>query len=193
MLVLGLASAASAVTATIEVTASDGDVDNIAIGDTLTLSATADFVTLAFGFRYITDDVSTTPTDLTGTMAAASIHGNLAMNPKDGTGYFVGAGNVLMDSTGDNADGLAAGCMPGIIGNPVPIGEVVFSFPYTVTNDAALEGTWITISYGGASGWLKENVTNIKSTPADTSFYVVPEPMTIALLGLGGLFLRRRR
>jgi len=191
MLVLVFASSATANTVTIAVTASTGDMDNIMPGDVLTLSCTADFATLAFGFRLITDDAPLTPTDLTGAMAAATINASLPMNVKDGSLYLVGAGNVLMDSTGAATDGLAAGCMPNIMGNPVPAGQVVFSFPYTVSSDMGA-GT-INISYGGALGWLKENVTNLKTTPSDTGINVVPEPMTVALLGLGGLFLRRRK
>jgi hypothetical protein len=58
-------------------------------------------------------------------------------------------------------------------------------------------GTQYTMDFGGTTG--QTGVLNLflgpnYTTPADTTTYtIVPEPMTIVLLGLGGLLLRRRK
>lgn len=57
-------------------------------------------------------------------------------------------------------------------------GTVAFTFTATETTDIVWGGTWDGVDMGGVVGGTVN---------------VVPEPMTMALLGLGGLFLRRRK
>ena len=56
----------------------------------------------------------------------------------------------------------------------------------------AAAGDWYTVTYSGHVGDALdvENVQN--AYHSEGTIYVTPEPMTIALLGLGGLLLRRR-
>lgn len=70
------------------------------------------------------------------------------------------------------------------IGTPMPTDKVIVSFSFHVPELPA--STYIDINttgvYGGA---LADNL--------DARIHVTPEPMTVMLLGLGGLFLRRRK
>lgn len=70
------------------------------------------------------------------------------------------------------------------IGTPMPQDGVIFSYSFHVPELPA--STYIDINttgvYGGA---LADNL--------DARIHVTPEPMTVMLLGLGGLFLRRRK
>jgi hypothetical protein len=59
-------------------------------------------------------------------------------------------------------------------------------------------GDWLTATFtvpGGASGKLDLSFSGTMFNEAveGKSLTIIPEPMTVALLGLGGLFLRRRK
>ena len=69
----------------------------------------------------------------------------------------------------------------------VPAGETIYSFTYTIPD---APGTTVDIT--GGNVFVRLNWIEIYLLGAAT-LNIVPEPMTIALLGLGGLFLRRRR
>jgi len=57
----------------------------------------------------------------------------------------------------------------------------------------AAAGAWYTLTYSGNVGDALD-VENVANNYASVgTIYVTPEPMTLSLLGLGGLFLRRRK
>jgi hypothetical protein len=82
-----------------------------------------------------------------------------------------------------------------------PATGLLYSYSYDIPSDAVV-GSIITFTvgdiaeYGTASsiGYLVEGATaQMSMAGMEFTSTVIPEPMTIALLGLGGLFLLRRR
>jgi len=75
------------------------------------------------------------------------------------------------------------------------ISSALLTLYYTVS-DSALDGDMISIT-GSANGMTGQNynvtISNVATPLAGLELNVIPEPMTIALLGLGGLFLRRKK
>jgi hypothetical protein len=84
-----------------------------------------------------------------------------------------------------NGDGIDVTVL-GMNFSNSPVGDIYY-YEFTVANDAVVNDT-ITISHTAGS-WNGA----FPKAAADVVLTVVPEPMTIALLGLGGLFLRRRK
>jgi hypothetical protein len=123
------------------------------------------------------------------------------------TGFTVdAAGEVLnLPATGAGTSTLLYGFSASVRANQAA-NTVLFSFPYTVPmtavgtiNIGALAtGTMYMYSDGLAYG-ADPSMANIMIGGAPTDVQigglvlnVIPEPMTLGLLGLGGLFLRRR-
>jgi hypothetical protein len=97
-------------------------------------------------------------------------------------GFTVIPGDIAVQPVGDGFDVFVYGQ-----GFPAPTGDLMgfdFHVPYDLEESAL-----ITISHV-AGNWNNLLPGQLMD---DIVLHVVPEPMTIALLGLGGLFLRRRR
>jgi hypothetical protein len=93
-------------------------------------------------------------------------------------------GFVATDPVGDGFDFGVSGNTMWTPGEPYLPGEV-FMYEFHVPYDLD-ESSYITIDVTGTYG-------GVDYSQDDIVLHVFPEPMTIALLGLGGLFLVRRR
>jgi len=98
------------------------------------------------------------------------------------SGTLVNNGGVLIS---DIIGGLALGVNVG-----PPDGEALYTFDFHVPE--VPYSTIITLGIDGIDLKSPFN-TQLVADVIPAEIHVVPEPMTIALLGLGGLFLRRRK
>ena len=104
---------------------------------------------------------------------------------------FIPYGKIKNNGTQLITD-LGLMCPLDFISN-VPAGETLYSFTYTTPDTPGQvnitgDGTYC----GFIDDWSNvEEINPITLTSATLN--ITPEPMTIALLGFGGLFLRRRR
>ena len=181
MLVLGMASAASAVnTAWFETVSNE-----VTPSQDIAIMVKADFDVLGLDLA-----VDGPPA---ASLGSHGLHEALLRSTFPNQGIVVNDGTLLIRGI--------SGADPTFVG--VPAGEVVYSFMYHVPDEPP--STQITITSTG--DWfdptpppsdVKTLLTDVQSGPSVTSLtplvlHIIPEPMTIALLGLGGLFLRRRK
>ena len=105
-----------------------------------------------------------------------------------GSGYYKSPafGGFVADPL---ADGFVFGAGQNTFWTPgspsLPEDDVVLWYEFHVPYDLE-ESTYITIDTTGIYGGVNQD-------EMDIVLHVMPEPMTVALLGLGGLFLVRRR
>jgi len=117
----------------------------------------------------------------------AGLASNLFLNPLlnqfPTVGTAVNAGNVLITGI----SGATPMQFPPV---EVLAGATIYSFDYKVPDVTV--GTMIDISGAGTMYFQFGDFSAVTQIGSAT-MEVVPEPMTIALLSLGGLFIRRRK
>ena len=118
---------------------------------------------------------------------AGGIASNFFLNPGFNqfpqAGTMVNAGNVLITGV----SGATPFAFPPV---PVVAGTALYSFDFTLP----YVDIWspLTISGAGNLSFMFDDFSQVTELGSVT-FFIIPEPITIALLGLGGLFLRRRK
>ena len=136
--------------------------------------------------------------DLTATMAISitASNGSVTLGTLNPLINSLASAGVLRDGT--YMDIWISKVAGGVtLGSPVAAGQALYTF--NIDSTGLVAGDVITLGsfvgtgapWGGSGMTLKFNAANATMTPFDVT--VVPEPMTVALLGLGGLFIRRRK
>jgi hypothetical protein len=141
---------------------------NIPLGGTVKVELVTD------GAKSMTLEQIIDGASITGAASNMALSDGWTWDDFDSLGTAVNAGGVLIE----NATGTV------MFGDPEVIGTA-YSFDYTLAAGVPLGETF---QIGPGAGTNK-----IGGVPVPLNLTVVPEPMTIALLGLGGLFLRRKK
>ena len=179
LLVLAVASAAGA--ASVDLNASSTSVNP---SDEVTITVVADFAAITYAASFKAD----------GGTAKAVGTVNAGFTASSDDGRLKNSGGYLIIATSGNAalgTSIAAGqsLYTFTYVAPTAAGTYTISSPPTGTASPDWPGTPPPTLTCEVNGSLGEKVTSIGSV----AITVVPEPMTIALLGLGGLLLRRRK
>jgi hypothetical protein len=180
-LVLAMASVASAAAVWFEVDSADAK-DHYEGSDVITINVLADFDIASFKIGAISSSDGTAE-------AIGGLHPNLNVVPYEGDIINTG-GILILDIHGDAGYGAP----------PAYAYEVLYSFEfhvpygldpstYIMIDDYTDTSAQPPIYTAIADPYWMYYIEDVE--PA--VIHVIPEPMTILLLGLGGLFLRRRK
>jgi len=206
MLVLGLASIAQA-TPMIHLTATGAVGDNLVVtpGQSITIQVIANETIYGFEMTAVeatsvnADKQATAIVDKDGVASALTL--NTAVLTASGTKRLADGGNyngtlvvylggysVLEEGEDWPVAGTVLGSFTYVVGPTVgywvaPMIAGTGNLPFSATHAS---------SPGDSMGGYGNLVGETESTQMGGLHLIVPEPMTIALLGLGGLFLRRR-
>jgi hypothetical protein len=171
-LVLALCSTASAVSVSLTSGGKSTLVQGVdwTVGQTITVDLVVDTSTKSI---YVIDFL------VPSAVGTASVGAWSAAMPN-----FVSPGTL--DGSGNIRD-AGATCPTG---SPAAAGTVLYSF------SVVLSDTGLISPYMVGTDYIITGGTTVYASPTgigQNGLHIVPEPITIALLGLGGLFLRRRR
>jgi len=158
--------------------------------DIIRISIVADFDAKALGIRQINDGVPGTTALPTGEAGVGGVNSLFTLAPQAGAQYLVNMDHVLFRNTAGNAIGGS------LISGSVPAGQELAWFTYHVpqvpfSTLILIEPVAVGTTAAGIPGVT--NTANVKTTLTGVTLHVVPEPMTLSLLALGGLALLRRR
>jgi len=168
MLVLGIASAVQATTINVTLSTSDAHI-GVPIGTVITVDMTAD----------------QTVTNIPNIDFTAS-----GSNTATGGSWQVGNPGVSLDGTETAGDIIGAKLAVGL-GEQYTAGTLLYQFSATINEDGTIGMANATINDPFGMPPIPPPLYTIgELNGIDVT---IPEPMTILLLGLGGLFLRRRR
>ena len=200
MLVLGLTASANAVIITFDASAEPacghtpgGDRD-VLPGAVVVVEVTADTVCTSAYMVSVTESTTSAAGDATASSPA--YHASFNLNIKPGnvrnmmTNWGAGTPRYML------LDRATASMSPA--GN-IAVGQVLYSFEVTIPSDAVFCDTFtITAALGTPAispppAGYSHSFDAGPVTTTDLVLHVIPEPATIALLGLGGLLLRRRK
>ena len=148
--------------------------------DIIVIGVTADFQVGQISIPQVLGPTPAGPPPASQNPALHALFVNAPVSPGD----VVNAGGLLIKDVVGGVNGFD-------LTDGVPIGEVLWLFEFHVPD--APWSTIIPIHLAGvdmADVWYSEQVTG---DIGPLEIHVSPEPMTVALLGLGGLFLRRRK
>jgi hypothetical protein len=177
MLVLGMATAASAATITLREQSSGLSSYEYTPGETVTIEVVSGGLTGSGASRIGRLAMSLdTDSDEADSSSAGTLHATLSNNLGWNNGSPAPHPDLITGIVGEAAVGQGVGNV------------VLYTFDVQVDSMAT-----DTITIGANITLLKNPFGGDLTVDSVTDLVMTPEPMTIALLGLGGLFLRRRR
>ncbi len=194
MLVLGMTSTSFGVLTSVWFEVSGSSAIDAEALDVVTISMVADDAVGSIQIQVINDNG--TGTALGTVQTAYGVHSNLSTGQLAGVG--ANSNNRLFQAHATNPLNSFQGGQG--TGDAAPSGEDLLWFDYVVPDLTV--GTVITITTFSVNDafppTMKNYVLGNEGSPTLTTIgsmdiTIIPEPMTVLLLGLGGLFLRRRR